>query len=158
MDCCNEIYMHDVVRVDIVPSERCRISMPFNVPGIVEIFDPDIGMPALSMGLEGDDFTVVIDNPVAVKDTVQRQPAGYIHNISMNVVCQQGFSDIREAQKELQGVDFNVVLTTADECKYLCYALPNTSSMVNDDQMGSDSSINVKISMSSLSGYIRIPY
>ena len=54
---CNELFLADIVRVDLVPCERCTIPVPFGVPGIVEVLNPIIGEPALSVGFEGDNLT-----------------------------------------------------------------------------------------------------
>ena len=54
------------------------------------------------------------------------------------------------------GVDFNIIAYTVNGTRYLCYALPNTSKVSLDDQMGSSASMTVKASVNSMSGFIKI--
>ncbi len=153
---CNELFLADIVRVDLVPCERCTIPVPFGVPGIVEVLNPIIGEPALSVGFEGDNLTSFIEEPPTLKVTEQSQAIGYVHTHDLNALCLHGFSALRAARKALMGVDFNIIAYTVNGTRYLCYALPNTSKVSLDDQMGSSASMTVKASVNSMSGFIKI--
>ena len=153
---CNELFLSDVVRVDLVPCDQCAIPVPFNVPGIVEVLNPVIGTPALSVGFDGENLTAYTEEPATLKDSEQAQVLGYLHTHEVSVLCLHGFSALRAARKALMGVDFNIIAHTVDGSRYLCYALPNTSKVSLDDQMGNSDSITVKASINSMSGFIKI--
>ena len=153
---CNELFLSDVVRVDLVPCDQCSIPVPFNVPGILEVLNPVVGEPVLSVGFDGDDLTSFVEEPATLKDTEQPQALGYLHTHELSALCLHNFSALRAARKALMGVDFNIIAHTIDGSRYLCYALPNTSKVSLDDQMGSSASITVKASVNSMSGFIKI--
>lgn len=153
---CNELFLEDIVRVDLVPRDRCNIRVPFNVPGILEVLNPVIGAPAMSIGFEGDDLTAFLEESPTMKDSEQPQAAGYIHTHELTATCLHNFAALRAATKTLMGVDFNIIAHTMNGTRYLCYALPNTARVNIDDQMGTSASMTVKAKLNAMSGFIRI--
>ena len=162
---CNEQILNDVVRVDLVPAELCDLAVPFQVSGLTEMSGTKnqggqqvsrIGAAALSLAYsvtDGDDGE--IDSAPTLKQSEKRQAAGIVVSHDLQVPVTAGFEATRIAVNALNTKDFHALLTTDDGTKYLCYALPNTSSVLLDEQ-GIDSQSTVKVTLQSMSHVIRL--
>ena len=163
-DCLEQI-LDDVVRVDLVPASLCDLAVPFQVSGLTQMSGTKteggatvsrIGAAALSLAYtvtDGDDGE--IDSAPTLKQSEKRQAAGIIVSHDLQVPVTAGFEATRIAVNALQTKDFHVVLTVSDGTQYLCYSLPNTSSVLLDET-GINSQSTVKIALQSMSHVIRL--
>lgn len=162
---CLEQVLNDVVRVDLVPASACDLTVPFNVGGLTETTGVKqvegetvsrIGDALLSLAYnvqDGDDGE--IDSAPTLKQTDKQQAAGIIVTHDLQVPITSGFQATREAVSLLLGIDFHIVLTTSEGTCYLCYGLPNTSSVLLEEQ-GIDQSTTVKATLQSMSHVIKL--
>ena len=162
---CLEQVLNDVVRVDLVPASACDLAVPFNVGGLTETTGVKqvegetvsrIGDALLSLAYnvqDGDDGE--IESAPTLKQTDKQQAAGIIVTHDLQVPITSGFQATREAVSLLLGVDFHIVLTTSEGTCYLCYGLPNTSSVLLEEQ-GIDQSTTVKATLQSMSHVIKL--
>jgi len=162
---CLEQVLNDVVRVDLVPASACDLAVPFNVGGLTETTGVKqvegetvsrIGDALLSLAYnvqDGDDGE--IESAPTLKQTDKQQAAGIIVTHDLQVPITSGFQATREAVSLLLGIDFHIVLTTSEGTCYLCYGLPNTSSVLLEEQ-GIDQSTTVKATLQSMSHVIKL--
>lgn len=164
---CNEQLLDDVVRIDLVPAAECKLPVPMQVSGLVEMtvadldqWQPQQATAALAAALlslsysvdDGDDGE--LDTPPVLKQTEKRHAAGIIVTHDMQVPLTFGFQATREAVALVQRTgDFHAVLTTQGGERYLLYSLPNTSSVTLDEQ-GLNQQAVCKISLQSMSHVI----
>lgn len=153
---CNEYFLKEIVRIDLIPCSDCYVYVPWNVPGLIDITCPSVGDSVLALGLSCDDLTAKVEEPPTLRAVPSRQAFGtkYEHELSAqvkdNILC------VRAAAKELEGVDFNMIVTTLDGTHYLCYAMPNTCQITIDEQKGRTSTLTLKAKLASMSGFIKI--
>ena len=162
---CLEQILNDVVRVDLVPSDLCDLAVPFSVSGLTTMAGTKqqggqtvdrIGAAALSLAYsvqDGDDGE--IDSAPVLKQSEKQQAAGYVVTHDLQVPVSAFFQATREAVAALQGKDFHAVLTTGDGVRYLCYSVPNASSVTLEEQ-GVNSSSTVRVQLQSMSHVIEL--
>ena len=152
---CNEQFLNDIIKVELVLASACAFSIPFSIPGISTI-GGTVGSASLKVAAsaqDGDDGEYE-QNPVP-KQQDKREAAGTIVQHSMQVAVTAGHADVRSKVAALQYKDFNVVLTTQDGLRYLIYSLPATSQVMIEEQ-GVDDTLTLKITSQSLNRIIRI--
>ena len=66
------------------------------------------------------------------------------------------YETVRESVNDLRGEDFNVVFYTAGGERYLCYSLPESSSISIDDSESVVETLTVNASLQSMSHIIRL--
>lgn len=145
-----------MVRIDVVPQSLCSFVVPFQVPDIISMTGI-IGQPVLTINYVGDEeATGMMDQEPKLKVTDKIQPAGRVRQHEVQAAVTDGLEGVRSAVAALQGVDFNILLTTADGERYLCYALPNTAQITLQEQMSATADLTVKAVVQSMSGPIRL--
>ena len=171
MEFCSELFMDDVARFDFIRASDCKLSVPFGVANISEIqgctFYTDytdsnrpqaasltFGKPVVIISRVGGD-AMIGDTPQH-KVTAKREAYGHVRVHSLQIPIYAGFQTLREIEKSIKGVDFNVIVHTIDGTRYLAYGLPNSSDFSIEEQMGSSATMTVKASLSSMSGFIRL--
>lgn len=152
---CLEQFLTDVIRVKLVPASACSFAVPFQIGGLTSI-SGTIGEAALQLSYSADDSDEgEYESAPTLKQTERREPAGTIVSHELQVPVTAGFSDVRRAVADLQHEDFHLVLDTSDGESYLCYALPNTSQVLMDEQ-GVSNTATVKVTLQSMSHCILI--
>lgn len=152
---CNEQFLNDIIKVELVLASACAFSIPFSIPGISTI-GGTVGSASLKVAAsaqEGDDGEY--EQQPVLKQQDKREAAGTLVQHSMQVAVTAGHADVRSKVAALQYKNFNVVLTTQDGLRYLIYSLPATSQVMIDEQ-GVDDTLTLKITSQSLNHIIRI--
>ena len=162
---CLEQFLNDVVKVELVLASACDFDVPCQVSGLTQISGSKtvggeqvsrIGTPALSLGLNlNGQMNGELDNTPSMKQSEKRMPSGIVVSFEFQLPIIYGFDSTRTAAKAINTKDFHVVLTTDEGSRYLCYALPNTSSLLLDEQ-GVNSELTVKVALQSMSHAIAI--
>lgn len=155
MENCNEIFLNDVTHVELVPTSRCTMPVPFNVSELTEMINCSIGEPEMVIDVN-DGYTGQMKGAPTLKTQEKAQSAGYLRNHDLQIPIQYGYDDIRAAKGALAGIDFHAILRTIAGTEFLLYALPNTSTVSVEDQFGSEAKQTVKVSISSMSNMIKI--
>jgi hypothetical protein len=152
---CNEQFLNDIIKVELVLASACAFSIPFSIPGISTI-GGTVGSASLKIAAsaqEGDDGEY--EQQPVLKQQDKREAAGTLVQHSVQVAVTAGHADVRSKVAALQYKDFNVVLTTQDGLRYLIYSLPATSQVMIEEQ-GVDDTLTLKITSQSLNHIIRI--
>lgn len=152
---CNEQFLNDIIKVELVLASACTFSIPFSIPGISAI-GGTVGSALLKVAAsaqQGDDGEY--EQQPVLKQQDKREAAGTLVQHSVQVAVTAGHADVRSKVAALQYKDFNVVLTTQDGLRYLIYSLPATSQVMIEEQ-GVDDTLTLKITSQSLNHIIRI--
>lgn len=161
MNRCEELFLNDVVRVEVVPASRCSFSVPPNVGEITEISQAAgsggqaglSGLAAVTMDIDDGTATALMESVPTLKIQERTQMAGFLRQADLQIPIAAGFQEIRQANGSLKGEDFHVVLKTASGTRLLLYALPDSSAMTVEE---SASAQTVKITLMSMSSLIKI--
>ena len=163
---CEELFLNEVVRVELVPMKDCDMTVPFNVGEVTETagWKKDsqdnkvsrIGTPSMVIDATATDATGRLVSPPTLKTTEKPDRAGYIRKHDLQIPTEGGYEDIRKKRGELAGVDFNVVLEMRSGSRFLLYALPNSSTVAVEDQFSGEGKQTVKVSLQSMSNMIKL--
>lgn len=167
---CEELFLNELVHVELVPMKVCDMAVPFNVGEVTETAGKKkitvsgqeqivsrIGTPSMVIDATVTDKTTGrLVSPPTLKTTEKPDRAGYIRQHDLQIPTEGGYEDIRKKRGELAGVDFNVVLEMRSGTRFLLYALPNSSTVSVEDQFGGESKQTVKVSLQSMSNMIRL--
>lgn len=169
---CEELFLNELVRVELVPASKAELLVPFNVgevtstAGLKEEDDPDkpgkkrivsrVGTAVMVIDATATDATGRLVSPPTLKTSEKPDKAGYIRQHDLQIPTEGGYEDIRKKRGELAGVDFNVVLEMRSGTRFLLYALPNSSTVSVEDQFGGESKQTVKVSLQSMSNMIKL--
>ncbi len=153
---CLEQTLDDVVKIELVKASDCSMPIPFSVSGITEM-TATIGQSALTIKYVGDsEATCEMDAAPTLTQKEKTQSAGVIITHELKATITGGFDNVRAAINSLRGVDFNIVMTTANGEKYLSYGLPNASGVSLQGQQSSTQQAIIQVTVASVSHIIRI--
>lgn len=167
---CEELFLNELVHVELVPMSNCDLLVPFNVGEVTQTAGKKkitvsgqeqivsrIGTPSMVIDATVTDKTTGrLVSPPTLKTTEKPDRAGYIRQHDLQIPTEGGYEDIRKKRGELAGVDFNVVLEMRSGSRFLLYALPNSSTVAVEDQFSGDGKQTVKVSLQSMSNMIRL--
>ena len=163
---CEELFLNELVRVELVPMANCDMAVPFNVGEVTATagWKKDnqnntvsrIGTAVMVIDATATDATGRLVSPPTLKTTEKPDRAGYIRQHDLQIPTEGGYEDIRKKRGELAGVDFNVVLEMRSGSRFLLYALPNSSTVAVEDQFSGEGKQTVKVSLQSMSNMIRL--
>ena len=169
---CEELFLNELVRVELVPASKAELLVPFNVgevtatAGLKEEDDPDkpgkkrivsrVGTAVMVIDATATDATGRLVSPPTLKTTEKPDRSGYIRQHDLQIPTEGGYEDIRKKRGELAGVDFNVVLEMRSGSRFLLYALPNSSTVAVEDQFSGEGKQTVKVSLQSMSNMIKL--
>lgn len=151
---CRESFLDDIVKVELFPSSECSIPIPFGV-ALTEIIGATFNVPAISVDLSGDKDAQAQEAPT-LKITNGRSLSGHIYTHDLQVAVNGGYAAANDVVRKLQGVDFHIVYTLADETRWLSYSLPNTSLCDIDDTHAATRACMLKVKLQSMSNLIAL--
>ena len=166
---CEELFLNELVHVELVPMKNCDMAVPFNVGEVTETAAMKketvsgeektvsrIGSALMVIDATATDATGRLVSPPTLKTTEKSDRAGYIRQHDLQIPVEGDYDGIREARGKLAGVDFNVVLGMRSGSRFLLYALPNSSTVAVEDQFSGEAKQTVKVSLQSMSNMIRL--
>lgn len=166
---CEELFLKELVHVELVPMKNCDMAVPFNVGEATETAGMKketvsgeektvsrIGSALMVIDATATDATGRLVSPPTLKTTEKPDRAGYIRQHDLQIPVEGDYDGIREARGKLAGVDFNVVLGMRSGSRFLLYALPNSSTVAVEDQFSGEAKQTVKVSLQSMSNMIRL--
>ena len=164
---CEELFLNELVRAELVPMSNCDLLLPFNVGEVTQTAGKKkitvsgqeqivsrIGTPTMVIDATATDATGRLVSPPTLKTSEKPDRAGYIRQHDLQIPTEGGYEDIRKKRGELAGVDFNVVLEMRSGSRFLLYALPNSSTVAVEDQFSGECKQTVKVSLQSMSNMI----
>ena len=152
-DNCREIFLDGVTDIYLHPVKGSELPVPFCVAHILELKNCKFGDPVLHVATSGDDY--VMADSITAKLTMEKNGNGNIYSFAISANITNGYNNVCEANKSIQGNEFYVVLKKADGTDVLCYTLPGTftfNSSVTKTISGVQRTI--QISLKSLSEFI----
>ena len=157
MDKCTELFLVDVCHVELVPAVRCTITVPVNADPQTEINNCIIGTPELTADINDvSGHTGLLESAPTLKTSPKTSIAGFLRQHDITIPTMGEYIDFRRASDKLAGADFHVILRTITGTEFLLYALPNTSVVAIEEQLGGDSKQTVKVSLQSKSNMIKM--
>lgn len=154
-----DFFIKDVVGVDVLKASDCHFPVPFNVPAIKSI--PLSAMPiayynfGINLKLDAT-FNEEVDGDITIKSSNKKSVQGNIftYDVTATIPSVSSFSDTIES--DLYHQDFHLIIHFADGTSKLCYGLPNTSIFTSSENLGSNSSNSIKITVQSMNKLIDI--
>ena len=165
---CQELLMQEIVRIDFMPTTALKIAAPFAVRNLTEIgvtmsnndAITDAKLKAaslLSLNMNGDaTVDAEMQEGASHKVTEKRELMGTVRTHTLQIPVESGFGTIRTKDAGLQEADYNVVLTNRDGERYLLYGVPNACQFSIDESTAQNTTMNLKATLVSMSGPIRI--
>ena len=123
-DNCREIFLDGVTDIYLHPVKGSELPVPFCVAHILELKNCKFGDPVLHVATSGEDY--VMADSITAKLTMEKNGNGNIYSFDISANITNGYNNVCEANKSIQGNEFYVVLKKADGTDVLCYTLPGT--------------------------------
>ena len=123
-DNCREIFLDGVTDIYLHPVKGSELPVPFCVAHILELKNCKFGDPVLHVATSGEDY--VMADSITAKFTMDKNGNGNIYSYDISANITNGYNNVCEANKSIQGNEFYVVLKKADGTDVLCYTLPGT--------------------------------
>ena len=152
-DNCREIFLDGVTDIYLHPVKGSELPVPFCVAHILELKNCTFGDPVLHVATSGEDY--IMADSITAKFTMDKTGNGNIYSYDISANITNGYNNVCEANKSIQGNEFYVVLKKADGTDVLCYTLPGTFTF-NSPASKTTSGIQrtVQIGLKSLSEFI----
>lgn len=152
-DNCREIFLDGVTDIYLHPVKGSELPVPFCVSHILELKNYKFGDPVLHVATSGEDY--VLADSITAKFMMEKSGNGNIYSFDISANITNGYNNVCEANKSIQGNEFYVVLKKADGTDVLCYTLPGTFTF-NSPASKTTSGIQrtVQIGLKSLSEFI----
>lgn len=152
-DNCREIFLDGVTDIYLHPVKGSELPVPFCVAHILELKNCTFGDPVLHVATSGEDY--IMADSITAKFTMDKTGNGNIYSFDISANITNGYNNVCEANKSIQGNEFYVVLKKADGTDVLCYTLPGTFSF-NSPASKTTSGVQrtVQIGLKSLSEFI----
>lgn len=152
-DNCREIFLDGVTDIYLHPVKGSELPVPFCVAHILELQNCKFGDPVLHVATSGEDY--IMADSITAKFTMDKTGNGNIYSFDISANITNGYNNVCEANKSIQGNEFYVVLKKADGTDVLCYTLPGTFTF-NSPASKTTSGIQrtVQIGLKSLSEFI----
>lgn len=152
-DNCREIFLDGVTDIYLHPVKGSELPVPFCVAHILELKNCTFGDPVLHVATSGEDY--IMADSITAKFTMDKTGNGNIYSFDISANITNGYNNVCEANKSIQGNEFYVVLKKADGTDVLCYTLPGTFTF-NSPASKTTSGVQrtVQIGLKSLSEFI----
>lgn len=152
-DNCREIFLDGVTDIYLHPVKGSVLPVPFCVAHILELKNYKFADPILHVATSGEDY--IMADSITAKFTMDKTGNGNIYSYDISANITNGYNNVCEANKSIQGNEFYVVLKKADGTDVLCYTLPGTFTF-NSPASKTTSGIQrtVQIGLKSLSEFI----
>lgn len=152
-DNCREIFLDGVTDIYLHPVKSSVLPVPFCVKHILVLANCKFGDPVLHVATSGEDY--VMADAITAKLTMDKNGNGNIYSFDISANITNGYNNVCEANKSIQGNEFYVVLKKADGTDVLCYTLPGTFTF-NSPESKTISGVQrtVQIGLKSLSEFI----
>ena len=154
---CTEIYLEDVVAIDIYRDADVKTPLPRFVPNVLHLAGVQFGTPLLHFAYSIDGSAAnekEIDTAPTLKVTDKLDVTGRVFTHELTVSVQGDLYNIREVQRSLGADDCAVVYTKGDGSRQASLPLYNTAKLEIEQNVGGTS--NVKVSLTSMSPLVNL--
>ena len=111
-DNCREIFLDGVTDIYLHPVKGSVLPVPFCVKHILVLANCKFGDPVLHVATSGEDY--VMADAITAKLTMEKNGNGNIYSFDISANITNGYNNVCEANKSIQGNEFYVVLKKAD--------------------------------------------
>lgn len=170
---CQDLTLDNIVRVDVIERVALGIPLPPNVPMLSQLalgtthpliaFSAGFSKPVGDEGKLVDHFTELEESSskVSFKTTKAASIVGHVYSydiqISGVIGIESGILPATQAERDVQGRDFSVVLRFMDGSSKLCYFLDGSSSLSVEQNSSADLvQATIKIGGKSMSNWITL--
>ena len=156
MEICNEIFLEDIVKVQIYRTQSCQSAIPQGVRTYAA--EVSLGVPAIELALnperqDGVAVGCLVQTP-QVKVTNHPQRGGMIYQHELTATIERGVNSVSGAVGALVGRDVHIIYITAGGDMYLSQSLANTCLLIAEDNISSGRMLTIKASVKSFSPLI----
>lgn len=122
---CSELFLNDVVRVDVYLDSHLTFAVPPTVPGITSMPPVDETIGSVSFAESGAHYES-LPGGISVTEKTQNQSSSvvYTYNIEIKAYAREG--ELVKTEHE-PATDLIFVLTKADGTKRMIYTLPGST-------------------------------
>lgn len=153
MEKCNELFLDDIVEIDIHPVAGCVFPIPYSVQGITSMSNCTLSDPVLRIG-QGEGMVPAVEGSMTAKCTINRQAQGMLAAIDISANVEEDTEIIRSLYNKIIRKDYYAVLHRRDGRRSLCYTLPNTFSFQSPVNVQGAETRSLSISMKACSEFI----
>jgi hypothetical protein len=162
---CNEQFLDDIIKVQLVLASTCDMAIPFQVSGVTVMQGTKdvsgqtvdrIGPAVVSVAFDPTqtEQAEILSVPT-LKQQDKRVAAGITVQHQLEVPVLAGFQDLRSAVAQCHTKDMHAVLTSAEGVRYVLYAVPGSFSVLIDEQ-GINQQATLKVQLTSMSHVIKL--
>lgn len=121
---CSELFLNDVVRVDVYLDSHLTFAVPPTVPGITSMPPVDETIGSVSFAESGAHYETMPGGISVTEKTQNQSPSViYTYNIDINAYAREGEQMKTDHEPD---IDLSFVLTKTDGTKRMIYALPGS--------------------------------
>lgn len=170
---CQDLSLDNLVRVDVIERVALGIPVPPTVPMLAQLslgtthpliaFSAGFSKPIGDEGKLTDHFTEIDESnsKVSLKSTKAISALGNVYSYDLQITgvlgLEAGILPATQAERDVQGRDFSLLLRFADRSSRLCYFLDGTSTFAVEQSSSADSmQATIKIAGKSLSNWIEV--
>lgn len=121
---CSELFLNDVVRVDVYLDSHLNFSVPPTVPGITSMPPVDETIGSVSFAESGAHFETM-PGGISVTEKMQNQSTSVIYTYNIEIKAYEHEGEQVNIKHE-PSTDLSFVLTKSDGTKRMIYALPGS--------------------------------
>lgn len=134
---CSELFLNDVVRVDVYLHSHPTFSVPPTVPGITSMPPIEETIGSLSFAESGADHESM-PSGISVTEKTQNQENSVIYTYNIKIKA-YACTEEQFADEDILYGDLNFVLTKADGTKRMIYTLPCSCDLFVESDGDTDS-------------------
>lgn len=122
---CSELFLNDVLRVDVYLDSHLTFAVPPTVPGITSIPPIEETIDSISFAESGANYES-LPGGISITEKTQNQSSSviYTYNIDIKAYAREGEQMKTEHEPD---TDVSFVLTKADGTKRMIYTLPGST-------------------------------
>ena len=158
MEICQELFLDDVVRIDVYRASdvSCLLPALVNLQSIATTSVQLLADPILSLALDDsfEDATALLKASPTVKSGPSRAAQGMVYSHEVTATAEIGIADLTAAIDRLYAQDYYIIYTRASGDKHFGFALPQTCTHNLDVSDGSGHTASLKLKYSSMSAPI----
>ena len=151
MNHCKELFLEDVVRVQVYYADNFPLTTSPCVPGIASVsIDDSFPTPDLDFGYNTEDI-IAEEKSIVVKQSTKQSGSTLLYIYNVDATITQGNKEVAALLPRICTLEYYIVLTKSDGSKILLLSVPNTCKI---DATNTIATGQLHISLSSVNNYI----
>lgn len=154
---CQEIILDDVIGISLCVFDEATFSRPRNVASSSILVQGEYTVMGRFHFSDPESQFLLSQSP-AISLTTARSEQGLIYTHELTMTISEAFTEAEKVAILLQHNDFAIIYQKADGSYSLSLPLPNTTSILVEETVGSSPTVTVKTRMQSMSGLIMLNF